>query len=68
MYSDTSAASGRELCHLQLSLQAASPETFGYTLVPLPLTLTVADRIIGYSANLHQSLLFSVDDMSKILW
>jgi hypothetical protein len=25
--------SGRELYHLQLSLQAASPETSGYTLV-----------------------------------
>jgi hypothetical protein len=31
--SDTSAPSGRELCHLQFSLQAASPETSGYTLV-----------------------------------
>jgi hypothetical protein len=25
--------SGRELFHLQFSLQAASPETFGYTLI-----------------------------------
>jgi len=25
--------SGRELYHLQFSLQAASPETFGYTLI-----------------------------------
>jgi hypothetical protein len=31
--SDTTASSGRELYHLQFSLQAASPETFGYTLV-----------------------------------
>jgi hypothetical protein len=31
--SDTTAPSGRELYHLQFSLQAASPETFGYTLV-----------------------------------
>jgi hypothetical protein len=31
--SDTTAPSGRELCHVQFSLQAASPETFGYTLV-----------------------------------
>jgi hypothetical protein len=31
--SDTIASSGRELYHLQFSLQAASPETFGYTLV-----------------------------------
>jgi hypothetical protein len=28
--SDTTAPSGRELYHLQFSLQAASPETFGY--------------------------------------
>jgi hypothetical protein len=31
--SDTTAPSGRELYHLQFSLQAVSPETFGYTLV-----------------------------------
>jgi hypothetical protein len=31
--SNTSALSVRELYHLQFSLQAASPETFGYTLV-----------------------------------
>jgi hypothetical protein len=31
--SDTIAPNGRELYHLQFSLQAASPETFGYTLV-----------------------------------
>jgi hypothetical protein len=31
--SDKTAPSGRELYHLQFSLQAASPETFGYTLV-----------------------------------
>jgi hypothetical protein len=28
---DTTAPSGRELYHLQFSLRAASPETFGYT-------------------------------------
>jgi hypothetical protein len=28
--SDTTAPIGRELYHLQFSLQAASPETFGY--------------------------------------
>jgi len=33
--SDTTAPSGRELYHLQFSLQAASLETFGYTLVLL---------------------------------
>jgi hypothetical protein len=32
-HSDTTAPSGRELYHLQFSLQAASPETFGHTLV-----------------------------------
>jgi hypothetical protein len=30
--SDTTAPSGRELYHLQFSLQVASPETFGYIL------------------------------------
>jgi hypothetical protein len=29
--SDTTVSSGRELHHLQFSLQAANPETFGYT-------------------------------------
>jgi hypothetical protein len=31
--SDTTAPSGLELCHLQFSLQEASPETFGYTII-----------------------------------
>jgi hypothetical protein len=31
--SDTTAPSGRELYHLQFSLQAASPATFGYKLL-----------------------------------
>jgi hypothetical protein len=31
--SDTTAPNGRELYNLQFSLQAASPKTFGYTLV-----------------------------------
>jgi hypothetical protein len=29
--SDTTAPSGKELYHMQFPLQAASPETFGYT-------------------------------------
>jgi hypothetical protein len=33
--SDTTAPSGRELYNLQFSLQAASPENFGHTLVQL---------------------------------
>jgi hypothetical protein len=31
--SDTTAPNGRELYHLHFSLQAASPETFGYTVI-----------------------------------
>jgi hypothetical protein len=31
--SDITARSGRELCHLQFSFQAISPETSGYTVV-----------------------------------
>jgi hypothetical protein len=30
---DTAASSGRKLYHLQFSLQAASPETYGYSLI-----------------------------------
>jgi hypothetical protein len=33
----TIAPSGRELSHVQFSLQEASPETFGYTLVSVEL-------------------------------
>jgi hypothetical protein len=40
---DTTAPSGRKLYHLQFSLQAASPETFGYTLV----------ECIKWTINLH---------------
>jgi hypothetical protein len=50
--SDTTAASGRELYHLQFSLQAASPETFGYTLVahrvtPRPKTFSSSDEAVS---------------------
>jgi hypothetical protein len=38
--SDTTVRSGRELYHLQFSRQAASPETFGYTLVLLSFSRT----------------------------
>jgi len=31
--SDATVPNGRELYHLEFSLQAASPETFGYTLL-----------------------------------
>jgi hypothetical protein len=43
--SDTTASSGRELYHLQFSLQAASPETFGYTVV---LHVLVCHKIWNY--------------------
>jgi hypothetical protein len=33
--SDTTASSGREVYHLQFSLQAANPETFGYTVISI---------------------------------
>jgi len=36
---DTIAPNARELYHLQFSLQAVSPETFGYTLVCMDLKL-----------------------------
>jgi hypothetical protein len=45
--SDTTARSGRELYHLQFSLQAASPETFGYSLV-----LTI--YFLYFQASTHQ--------------
>jgi len=38
-HNDTIAPSGRQLYHSQFSLQAASPETFVYTLVCLGLIL-----------------------------
>jgi len=42
--SDRTAPSGRQLYHLQFSLPAASPETFGYTLV--------YSRMVQYSNKL----------------
>jgi len=53
--SDTTAPSCRELYHLQLLLQAASPETFEYTLVyalppPPHLIIVVANRVRDVSA------------------
>jgi hypothetical protein len=52
--SDTTAPSGRELYHLQFSIQAASPETYGYTLVKL-----VASRCsLRFLENLFNGLRF----------
>jgi hypothetical protein len=42
--SDTTAPSGRELYNLQFSFQAASPETFGYTLVHTKKLLCKSNR------------------------
>jgi hypothetical protein len=41
--SDTTAPSGRKLYHLQFILQAAGPETFGYTLLQL--------QVVGWTVN-----------------
>jgi hypothetical protein len=47
--SETTAPSGRELYHFQFYLQAASPEVFGYTLVPESLSHThSATRVVSY--------------------
>jgi hypothetical protein len=47
--SDTTAPSGRELYHLQFSLQAASPETFRYTLVQgHPLLLPIVGGMVHW--------------------
>jgi hypothetical protein len=51
--SDTTAPSGRELYHLQFSLQAASPETFGYThLYTLPCSDTEIFWVVFVAAKL----------------
>jgi hypothetical protein len=49
--SDTTPPSGWELYHLQFSLQAASPETFGYTFVYF---------IVIYYASGYEHILISV--------
>jgi hypothetical protein len=49
--SDTTAPSGRELYHLQFSLQAASLKTFGYTLI----TYTYLIRLLLFLVNLWTS-------------
>jgi hypothetical protein len=52
--SDTTAPSGTELYHLQFSLQAASPETFGYTLVCVCMCMCVCiyiQDLLNYTAT-----------------
>jgi hypothetical protein len=51
--SDTTAPCGRELCHLQFSLQAANPETFGYTLVLANISESCFLRPHGVVKNLY---------------
>jgi hypothetical protein len=48
--SDTTAPSGRELYHLQFSLQAANPETFGYTVIEFAVFWIVmpCSVVVGY--------------------
>jgi hypothetical protein len=50
---DTTAPSRRDIYHLQFSLQAASPETFGYTLV----TYSVHVKLCCYSVGTARGLL-----------
>jgi hypothetical protein len=49
--SDTTASSGRELYHLQFSVQTASPETFGYTLVCITSELVQSQYYYYYHLN-----------------
>jgi hypothetical protein len=51
--SDTTAPSGRELYHLQFSLQAASPETFGYTLVSGEILQNDEKRRLGFGPKIE---------------
>jgi hypothetical protein len=73
--SETTAPNGREVYHLQFSLQVASPETFGYALVfsiLAPSTFmffgvigTGTEWTVGFSYFLSKSLLFKDPGM---LW
>jgi hypothetical protein len=49
--SDTTARSGRELYYLQFSLQAASPETFGYTLLQLSNSVRINEALTSTFRN-----------------
>jgi hypothetical protein len=55
---DISVSSGRELYHLQFSLQAASPETFGYTLVCHLLRNIFVTNVIEFSYGYHKRSVF----------
>jgi hypothetical protein len=55
---DTTAPSDRELYHLQFSLQAASPETFAYTLIIRTATVNQNEYQIFIVFEWKDSLLF----------
>jgi hypothetical protein len=62
--SDTTAPNGRELHHLQFSLQVASPGTFGYTLVCF--CFIFAFTLSSKSDEIHLTL-FCNDEAQQIL-
>jgi hypothetical protein len=69
--SDTTAPSGRELYHLQISLQAASPETFRYTLVHvsrigLSVIFEAAVNLKKYGISLDESPISRTGDINII--
>jgi hypothetical protein len=69
--SDTTAPSGRELYHLQFSLQAVSPETSGYTLIGAHLALLYSSRVRIFSWALRlQTLATCVfwSNRSSVSW
>jgi hypothetical protein len=53
---DTTAPSGRELYHLQFSLQAASPESFGYTFVLMLMEVIVLSLTLRTQQGLGLNL------------
>jgi hypothetical protein len=61
--SDTPATSGRELYHLQFSLQVASPETFGYTFLYMSaLRCTVQWADYPFEDSLQMARVFIVSE------
>jgi hypothetical protein len=63
--SDTTALSGRELYHLQFSLQADSPETFGHTLA-LGTNLS-SPRILIFVQVQQLATLFTARDIHSVM-
>jgi hypothetical protein len=59
--SDTTAPSGRELYHLQFSLQVASPETFGYTILCNKFKLLLGSKKVGGGGEFVRQNLFLVN-------